>query len=274
MKFFMTSLEMYINTSIHVALAVVSLSLITYFEFEIPLNVDLLLLIFFGTIVGYNFVKFGGMARRNYFGLAKNLKVIQILTLLSLFFTVFLLSKQDGNVIFTLIILGILTFFYAMPFYRGSLNLRNTNGLKVFVIAIVWAGVTVVLPVLNEAGINFQDIILSFIQRFLFVIVLMLPFEIRDLEYDNESLGTIPQQIGVKKSKILGYILLIVLLFLEWLKQTTGSQDLMVLALVCGITAIFVLNANKKQHKFYASLWVESIPIIWLLLWGVSDFWF
>ena len=34
-------------------------------------------------------------------------------------------------------------------------------------------------------------------QRFLFVVVAILPFEIRDIQYDSLKLSTIPQQIGV-----------------------------------------------------------------------------
>lgn len=274
MKFLESSLGMYINASVHVALAVVSLSIVTYLEFKIPLDLNLLLLIFFGTIVGYNFVKYGGVTKLYYLRLAKNLKVIQIFTLLSLVSSIFLLSEQDGNVIFSLVILGLLTLFYAVPFYKEALNLRNTNGLKIFIIAVVWAGVSVVLPLLNNAGVKLEDVILSFIQRFLFVIVLMLPFEVRDLAYDKASLGTIPQRIGVKRTKILGYVLLFILVVLELLKQSSGIQDLFNLVMVCGITAIFLIKTNRKQHRLYASFWVESIPIMWLLLWMFSDFLF
>ena len=36
------------------------------------------------------------------------------------------------------------------------------------------------------------------------VFVLTLPFEIRDLQYDDSTLETLPQRVGVKKTKIIG----------------------------------------------------------------------
>jgi hypothetical protein len=44
--------DFYINSSIHVALAVVSLSWLTLLEFEIPFDECILLFIFFASVTG------------------------------------------------------------------------------------------------------------------------------------------------------------------------------------------------------------------------------
>src|SRR5690606_8884320 len=88
-------------------------------------------------------------------------------------------------------VFGIVTFLYAIPilpkrfFIDQKKNLRNIGGLKVYVIALVWAGVTVLLPVMDISGVFTSDVLIIAIQRFLLVMLLMLPFEIRDLQYDN-----------------------------------------------------------------------------------------
>src|SRR5690606_15236470 len=70
--------DFYINSSIHVAIGVVSLAVVTCLHFGFPLEVELLSFIFFGTISGYNFVKYARIARLHHRSLARNLRWIQI----------------------------------------------------------------------------------------------------------------------------------------------------------------------------------------------------
>lgn len=105
------------------------------------------------------------------------------------------------NTIMLASVLALITVLYAMPFvpekwlFLSISNLRNIPGIKVYIIALVWAGTSVILPIIeNGREINGQ-IILTIIQRFVLVIVLMLPFEIRDLRFDDLKLETIPQKL-------------------------------------------------------------------------------
>ena len=50
--------NIYINSSIHVAFAVCSLVGITCLEYDINIAINLLGFVFFGTVTGYNFVKY------------------------------------------------------------------------------------------------------------------------------------------------------------------------------------------------------------------------
>ncbi len=50
--------DFYINASIHVAFAVVALVRVTEISLQLDTNQSVLGLIFFGTIVGYNFLKY------------------------------------------------------------------------------------------------------------------------------------------------------------------------------------------------------------------------
>ena len=104
-------------------------------------------------------------------------------------------------------IFGGITFLYAIPllpkryFIDNQKNLREIGGLKIYIIAIVWTFTTVTLPLIENKTAITTDVIITSVQRFLFVIVLMLPFEIRDLNYDSLKLATIPQKIGIKKNR-------------------------------------------------------------------------
>lgn len=169
-------------------------------------------------------------------------------------------------------IFGIITFLYAIPFLprkkmlEKSNNLRNISGLKVFLIALVWTGVTVYLPLLNNNYALNSDVIIISVQRFLLVIMLMLPFEIRDLKFDSLKLATIPQKLGVKGTKIMGIIMGVVFFVLEFFKSKVFGNQLVVLLVFTFITVLFVIFSKEKQSKYYCAFWVESLPIIWLLL--------
>ena len=255
----------YINSSIHVSLAVVSLAAITFQIFGLSLDLGLLTFIFLGSITGYNFVKYAGLAKLYYRKLATNLKVIQGFSLMA--FLGFLYSSffQPPSVLIVAGIMGLFTLLYAVPVFSKNRNLRGLAGVKIYVIAFVWAGVTVVLPIVDHIDLLQRDVFIEFFQRFFLIIALTLPFEIRDLKFDLEQLRTIPQKIGVKNTKLIGLLLILVFVLLEFLKQGRTLAEVLSVITVGMISWIFLRNSSVRQMEYYSSFWVEGIPIFWLL---------
>ncbi|MDX1761839.1 MAG: hypothetical protein R3218_06760, partial [Christiangramia sp.] len=208
MGFLKNAFEIYINSSIHVSLAVVAFTIITFFEYDLLLDKNLLAFIFFASITGYNFVKYAGIAKLHHLSLAKNLRFIQIFSLLCFIALIYFTFQLKLEVLIAGGIMGLLTMFYAIPLFGSDKNLRSLPGLKIFIIAVVWAGSSVLLPLINAGKFLGIDIIVDFIQRLMLLVVLTLPFEIRDLNFDNEKLGTIPQRLGVFMTKVFGLILI------------------------------------------------------------------
>lgn len=178
----------------------------------------------------------------------------------------------DVKTLIYLVGLGVVTFLYAIPFlpkkylFDQSKNLRTISGIKIYIIAFVWATSTVIIPLINEdIAIDF-NVIVTTIQRYLYVLVVMFPFDIRDMRYDSIKLSTIPQRIGVKQTKLIGFILLIFFFLLEFLKDEIDSNRIVVLLIITIITLLFLVFANKNQGKYYSGFWVEGIPILWLIL--------
>jgi len=272
MKAFKSFLDFYIASSIHVALSVFALSWLTLLEFDLPYDGDVLCFIFFASITGYNFVKFFGLAKFHHRSLASWLKVIQVFSLFCFLMMGYYVLQLELNTILVISIFALITFLYAMPllpkrlFVDQSKQLRSISGLKVYIIALVWAGVTVGLPLLN-ANYHFdQAIILMGVQRFLFVLALMLPFEIRDLKYDSLKLATIPQQIGLIRTKQLGILLLVGFVVLECIQYFADVKSLLILISIAVITAAFIVFSKVEQSVYYSGFFVESIPIVWVLL--------
>lgn len=272
MQFLKRVFEFYINSSIHVALAVCSLVCITIFEFDLKLNYNLLLFVFFATITGYNFVKYFGLAKFHHRELSNWLKQIQIFSLLCFISLCYFSLKLELRTLFYLIGLGVITFLYAIPFLPKSIfldngkNLRAISGLKIYVIALVWSGTTVIIPLVNENYVISTDVILTAIQRYIYVLVAMLPFEIRDLQFDSLKLSTIPQRIGIKLTKIIGMLLLLLFYSIEILKSEIEEKQLILLFIIVVIVALFLIFSKVNQKKYYSSFGVESIPVIWLLI--------
>ncbi len=145
-------------------------------------------------------------------------------------------------------------------------NLRSIGGLKVYIIALVWAIVTVILPLVNNNhDVNF-DVLITALQRYLFVVVLILPFDIRDLQYDNLKLSTIPQRIGVKNTKFIGVLLLLVMFFLEFFKDELVTNQIVSLLIVVFVTMLLIIFSSEERGKYYSEFWVEGLPIFWLAL--------
>lgn len=66
-----------------------------------------------------------------------------------------------------------LTFFYAVPMINRK-NLRMIGGIKIFVVAGVWAGVTVLMSLFNERFYFDRTIGWTFFQRILIAVVFVM----------------------------------------------------------------------------------------------------
>jgi len=265
-------LNFYINSSIHVALAVYALTWITLIQFDLDYDQNVLYFVFFASITAYNFVKYFGISKFHHRSLAGRLKVIQVFSFIAFIAMSYYAFQLEIKTLLLLCVLGLITFLYAVPlipmrYFRDSQkNLREIGGLKIYVIALVWTFTTVFLPLIdNDVTIGADEIITS-VQRFLLVIVLMLPFEIRDLNYDSLKLATIPQKIGIKKTKTIGVLLLMVFFMLDYLRNELSGVSILLTLPIVFITLLFVIFSKKNQSKYYSAFWVESLPIIWLLI--------
>ncbi|WP_240614623.1 hypothetical protein [Polaribacter filamentus] len=255
------------------AIAVYSFVRITEMYFKLPPNENLDYFIFCGTITGYNFVKYAGVAKLHHKSLTNDLKIIQIFSFLCFLAMCYYGCLIDFKTLLLSLPLALLTVLYAVPFLSGfAKNLREISYLKIIVVAFVWTGFTVLIPLFDAGKEGTLSAVFYAIQRFLLVIVLILPFDIRDMKFDAISLQTIPKKIGIDSTKKLGVALLVFSLVLEFMSSTeiTVKSPFM---LFFFLMIIFLMRAKINQSKYYSSFWVESLPIVWLLfLLGFHNF--
>ncbi|WP_103664802.1 hypothetical protein [Gracilimonas amylolytica] len=263
--------QFYIQSSIHVALAVVALTAVTYAEFNLKADAWVYAFVGLGTIVGYNFVKYEGVGNRHHLSITANIRGLRVFTYLALAGLIYVATQVPQKVIYYGIGFGLLTLFYAIPAFKGK-NLRMVRGWKIFVIAAAWSGVSVLFPLVDTIDLVQPSVILEMISRFAFVLALTIPFEIRDLKYDEKELGTLPQILGVKESRLLGSGLLLVFISLQFLNPKISEAEMSYTALIAVVTLWAIWKAKEDQHPYYASFWVESIPIVWYGLFLYNSF--
>lgn len=259
-------LDFYLNSSIHVALSVYALVKITGFLFQISTIENTALFAFFGTIVAYNFVKYDALARIRKIQMRKQLKAIVVLSFLSFLACGFYFFLLDSQTKMVALVFLLLTLLYTLPFFPNRKNARNWAGVKIYIVALCWVGVTLFLPIFDSGYPLTIAVFLVAVQRYILIFVLVLIFEIIDLQYDDPHLKTVPQQIGVGRTKTLGALLLVGFIVLEFLYADFNWPSLILKSGIAGSVLLFLLFAHENRSKYYSAFWAESIPILWWIL--------
>jgi hypothetical protein len=262
---------LYVHGSMHVAMSVIALVLMTDHMFAIPFDWAIATFAYCGTIFSYNFMKYDGLFRVKRTA-GQRVKIIVALSTIAFAVAGVSFFFLERITQITAIVFFALTALYTVPFFPNTKNLRNWSGVKIYIVALCWAGITLVLPLIEADVMLTSDVYLKFSQRFLLIIVLILVFEIIDIKEDDPHLKTIPQQIGVRNSKILNLFLLMLLFLLELLRITIDYRQLAANFCMVTATALFTIYATPNRPKYYTLFWVEAIPIFWLglvVLFGV-----
>lgn len=260
--------QLYIHSSLHVALAVTAFSVITFLEFNEPVSVPLLLFTFSGTVVSYNVIKYVSFLPESGMSFYTGTKSILVITFTCLFILTGTLFMLNLSLLAASALLGSISLAYAAPVLNGSKNLRQIYGIKIFMIGFVWAGVTVLLPLLhaNPVLVSRPEFYTTFLQRLLYVIALTIPFDIRDRPYDPETLGTIPMILGNRNAGLLGIVLLGAVTFIEFGLRTDLNTTMPVFIFIMAATTLLLIRSIGRQSPLLASFWIEGIPILWALL--------
>lgn len=253
-------LDFYINGSVHVALAMFCLSYVTVFSNGLCKHITYPSCVFFGTIIGYNFLKYFEVFQKGNFSLKKHLWIL-VVTLLSIFGYLFFIIRMVDSVKIQMVIATGMVLVY--PF------LRRHGIIKMFWVSFVIAYLTAF--VFTNAIPTFKgNIHLEFFKRFVFVSALMIPFEIYDSQYDDTTLNTLPQKFGIANAKKAGYLLVLLYVILEVVNfnfnDNVKSQYLVIAIVIAIITAITIKFSTLKRSQYYTSFWAESIPILWWIL--------
>ena len=213
----------FVYGSIWVALCATALAWLTLFEDGIVIGVEdalieewkVLLFVFSSTLIIYNLNMASGLAALRKLGTESerhhwcldNERVLQgfvIIGVIGAGVSFLLMSKE---VWMLLAPFAFLSLAYVLPIIgrKGTKTKLREFGLnKIFSIAVVWAVVTVFIPLVNTNGLlvlYYGDYWLMSLERAIFIFAITLPFDVRDIRNDRKiNVKTIPILIGVKKT--------------------------------------------------------------------------
>ena len=257
LKFFFA---FYIQSSIHVGLALFCLAYVTTFESDLCRQITYPCCIMFGSILGYNFLKYFVVFKQGKFYKFKYFAIIGICGL-AFFGFYFFFKRMDDVIKIQLLLGGILVLVYPL--------LRKYGILKMFFVSFVVAYLTAFAYLIASPMYN-GIIALDFIKRFVLISALMIPFEIYDSQHDDEAMNTLPQKLGIKAAKKIGYLMLLFFVVLDVLNYNLNGnfkiQYLVIDILIAVVTAISIYFSSIKRNQYYTSFWVESVPIFWGIL--------
>ena len=266
MRYVRQIFNFYLDASIHVALAVLCLIYISVIYFNISLEIHLALFVFFTTIASYNFIKYGVEAEKYILVSSAYHRFIQFFSFVAVGMAAYHANYLSLKVWLVLGMLAFLVGLYSLPVLPQARNLRNLGIIKILLVGFVWGGTTVILPILAVEDHLSHDVHVEALQRLVLVLVLMLPFEIRDMTLDNPSLKTIPQRYGIRVTKIIGSFAGVVFFMLTFAKNTFSKGELLGKAIVLLVLLVVLWRTKAVQSPYFASFWVEGIPILWLAI--------
>lgn len=262
-------------SNIYIAICAVAMTAQTLYIYDINIKTSpaLLGLVFFSTLVIYALHRLVSLSKVD-----KSLKVerFNVIGTYKQHIQIYVgLGILGGGVCFwglnrptqyALVIPALLSLGYVIPFMGNKkLRLRDVHFIKIFLIAIVWSYVTVLLPFLEyELTIGIRELGIL-LERVLFIFVITLPFDLRDWEIDKKNgVRTIPATIGVKNTLRLAFFILIIWgLFVFQIYNFSITFAL----LISGIsTGVFVYYSPKQKHDYYFTALMDGTMILQYIL--------
>ncbi len=245
-------LNFYFKTSIHTGISLWCFLKITKIYLNIKLPNDFIAVVFFGTIATYSTLKFGVAFLNKKMSFSKNYWLLLVFLAAFLGFTISFLTLETFIKERFLVILMVL-FLY--PYARKNWF------LKLAFVCFCVSYITVYIPFILTNANPLQTVFL-FLQRFLIVFALLIPFEIKDMKTDSKTILTMPLVLGIKATKIIGYLCLLLFTFISFFETKYLLTDCFIAILTAG----FIFFSKTENNKYFTLFWVESIPIFWYLL--------
>lgn len=255
-------LEFILFTSIFVAGCAVAFCMETNVLLGVPLNnFSFYAFIFGATIVQYNLhyivkkVAAKDSARLRWSQRNKNIHLILLIA--GSFLILFSLFSFHLEHFFILFVLGCVSFLYSFPFlpFGKKRRIKDYGFLKIITLALLWTLVTVWFPV---SGHTYDTglFIFVFIKRLLFMFILCLLFDMRDIEVDNsENIKTLAVVLGHKKSYILSYLLLLVFVLLSFIQYFYLPQmQFLIPMFISAAATLITIEITKKSNSDFVYL--------------------
>ena len=168
-----------------------------------------------------------------------------------------------------LFVSGIITLLYTVPVlpFKSKKRIKDFGILKIVTLALIWTLVTVWFPAGQEANTgSFQ---LIFAGRFIFIFILCLVFDMRDVGVDSiENIRTIPLIAGRQNAYRIIYFFLILFILISLLQYFSTKNFIQFNAmLISAFATFFVVKISRKQHSdFFYLACIDGMMLLQAML--------
>jgi len=259
-------------SNFNIALAALCYTISTYTVYEInPIDKALLILVFTATLSNYIFHRTFPVYFYQYKSHPNSIFQWTIHHLSFLTFTfcvaIFVLGitflKMNWVTQFSLIVLALITLLYSLPIFKKNKRrkrLRDIAYLKIGLIAFTWALVCGNLPLLQaQETYNFTQHASVFLEKFLYIIAITIPFDIRDMEYDKSvGVKTLPIQLGIGKSIAIA-LLCLILSFVVLVCISNHFQFQLAYAFTYSISAYLIIESAQPKNNFFYLFYIDGL---------------
>lgn len=255
--------------AVWVALCAAGLVVQTSLLLVIPLDIHLIVFVFFATLCSYNFHYLLG----NVFGGHK----LSLRLFYSFPTTIFFLLAGGLGVLLsfttshirlqTVVVAFILTILYSLPLlpFRQLAVLRKAGFVKTVLLAFTWMFVTAYLP-MSQHDLQFTILgSLLLIKRFFFMLMLCIVFDNRDAAVDKiRGLSSLATDLSPAAMKWLIYGLFVLLFLLNFLLGNYGIslKQRIALQLASISTLVVYFYSTEKQDYFFYYFLVDGMMFL------------
>ncbi len=278
----------FIYSNVWVSFCAASLVLSTSLLTGNPPSFQAIFLVFFSTVFAYNFQRFGKIGKKNekpdspiHRWIRANRQHVVATMVVSALCAGICLWFLNPEILWLLVPAGLLSVNYTIGWMFGKkqVGLRDIPALKIFLIALVWTIATVALPLVHEEGIltlSENETLLLIAERFMFVVAITLPFDIRDLPYDEPEKKTLPQMLSDTGGKMLALLFLAGSAVLRFFHAGLYGCDMCnnhwIYGLLYLLIGSMIALARKNRKETYFSFWMEATSLFYTLAAGAWVF--
>lgn len=158
---------------------------------------------------------------------------------------------------------------YTVPLIPAGITrfARKAGVLKTIILSFTWAYTTVILPLQKHLlGLNRAEIFL-FGQRFLFMLILCIIFDTRDIAVDKiRGLHSLATDISAQALKVVITVIFIILFISSFLfREITFLQSVLLQVSTMALLIVYFLSTKKQGYFFYYFL-VDGMMLFSALL--------
>lgn len=279
-------LSFLIFSNIFVSCCAASLVLATWAELGLEVSIvdPMVGLVFFATLLVYNLDRVIGTSPEDADGdserhgwIERRRRALLGLVAFSGSGTLLMGLLLEWKIFAALIPLGLLSITYSLPILpgreQGWRRLKDVPGLKIFLIALVWGVATVTLPAWHREVLPWSAEPLWLMgERALFIFIITLPFDVRDLERDARAgVRTLPHLLGVERTRALAIAMLCFFMASATVRHQAAGF-VWPLAMTTMLTGALLARLDTERSESYYVIYMEGTMLLQTLL--VLGWWF